>query len=69
MSDFERGLLAQISQLVPSDCMLAVFSPEDLPGLRQVLDRAMNTWEPVLQPAWLQPFSDALDRRLAKCNP
>lgn len=68
MSDFEQGLLAQVSRLVPSDYMLAIFAPEDLPDLRRVLDRAMNTWEPALQPAWLQPFSDALDRRLAKCS-
>lgn len=68
MSTLESGILMQVATLVPSSHMLAIFSPEDLPELRQVLDRAMSTWEPVLQPKWLQAFSDALDRKLAKCN-
>ena len=69
MSTLEKHTLEQVASLVPSSHMLAIFSPEDLPELRQVLDRAMNTWEPERQPTWLQGFSDTLDRRLAKCNP
>lgn len=30
-----------------------------------VLNRAANSWEPKLQPPWLLPLIDTLDRRLA----
>lgn len=42
------------------------FTVDELRDLRVVLDRAMNTWEPHLQPPWLQTLSDELDRRMAE---
>lgn len=41
------------------------FTKEELPDLRKVLDRAMNTWEPQNQPDWLPELSDRVDRWLA----
>ena len=41
------------------------FTKEELPDLRKLLDRAMNTWGPLDQPAWLQGLSDRVDRALA----
>ena len=41
------------------------FTKEELPDLRKLLDRAMNTWGPRDQPAWLQGLSDRVDRSLA----
>lgn len=32
----------------------------------QVLDRAMNTWDPKEQPAWLSVLSDEVDKMLRK---
>lgn len=44
--------------------MTVTFDDEDLPVLRQILDRAMNTWEPKLQPPMLVELSDRLDMKL-----
>lgn len=41
------------------------FTKEELPALRKVLDRAMNTWAPQDQPVWLGELSDRVDRSLA----
>lgn len=38
----------------------------ELPGLREVLRRACNTWEPAHQPPWVQEMIDIVDQRLAK---
>ena len=42
------------------------FSDEELPSVREVLNRAMNTWEPHNWPIWLSDFSDAVDLRLSR---
>lgn len=42
---------------------------EELPEVRQLLDRAMNTWEPKQRPAWVQELSDRLDRIIFANNP
>ena len=41
------------------------FTKEELPDLRKLLDRAMNTWDPRDQPGWLQGLSERVDRALA----
>lgn len=40
------------------------FEQSELPELRTVLDRTMNTWEPHQQPKWLQQLSDDVDAAL-----
>lgn len=40
------------------------FDEKELPELRMVLDRAMNTLEPQKQPAWLGQLSDKVDEQL-----
>lgn len=62
--DYDR-----IVRLLPKDSTAIILGLKELAEFRQVLDRAMNTWEPALQPSWLQEISDGVDRRLAKCNP
>ena len=42
------------------------FSRAELPELRRILDRAMNTLEPDHQPDWLKRLSDAVDERMVK---
>lgn len=44
--------------------MTVLFEDEDLPVLRQILDRALNTWEPVRRPQMLVELSDRLDRHM-----
>lgn len=56
----------RIVRLLPKDWTAILFNLEELAEFRQVLDRAMNTWEPALQPSWLQEISDDVDRRLLK---
>lgn len=38
--------------------------PTDLRGMRDVLNRAMNTWEPALQPPWPLELSTEVDRAI-----
>lgn len=45
--------------------LTVTFTTEELPGLRKVLNRAMNTWDPQDQPGWLQDLSDLVDKKLA----
>ena len=40
------------------------FDDNELPQLRHVLDRAMNTWEPKDQPQWLKDLSNKVDQKL-----
>lgn len=40
------------------------FTDNELPQLRHVLDRAMNTWEPKDQPQWLKELSTKVDQKL-----
>lgn len=60
--------MKQISRTLGPDKHAVIFDTSEIPELRVVLDRAMNTWEPCLQPKWLQPLSDSVDRLLARLN-
>lgn len=39
---------------------------ETLKNFRMMLNRAMNCWEPAVQPKWLQELSDRVDAALLK---
>lgn len=45
------------------------FTPDQLPELRETLDRAMNTWEPQDQPKWLRGLSERVDAALGNPMP
>lgn len=42
----------------------AIFDDAEVPELRAVLDRAMNTWGEHNYPDWLQSLSDQVDQKL-----
>ena len=44
--------------------MNVYFNDKRIPELRVLLDRAMNTWDQVSRPAWVQELSDAVDAEL-----
>ena len=51
--------------MTPNKALTVTFTESELPDLRKVLDRAMNTWDPHDQPGWLQDLSDLVDKALA----
>jgi hypothetical protein len=60
--------VAEIAQRLGPNKHAVIFESSEIPELRVVLDRAMNTWEPAEQPPWLQGLSDAVDRLLTRSN-
>lgn len=61
-------VVAQIRRILPPQYAALLLSPEEVRQFREVLDRAMNTWEPALQPPWLQDLSDSVDQVIAKAQ-
>ena len=51
--------------MTPNRSLTITFTESELPELRKVLNRAMNTWDPHDQPGWLQDLSDLVDKTLA----
>lgn len=50
--------------ITPSDGLAISFDAADLPGLQQVLLRAMNTWEPKDIPKWAWTLDAAVVAKL-----
>lgn len=42
------------------------FSPEELPDLLKVLNRAANCWAPHERPEWLMPLADRVESTINK---
>ena len=51
--------------MTSNKALTVTFIESELPDLRKVLNRAMNTWDPHDQPGWLQDLSDLVDKALA----